>query len=337
MGERLRIRNLFGPLFAVTAVVFAPLPTLAESWVALVIGNGAYTGVPELTNPPNDAKDFAGAMKSLGFKVMLGINLDREHMQQAIAEFAAQDGVDVSLLYYAGHRLQLAGHNYLVPIGARLRAAGDIARETIPLDGALEALGRRKGLHLIFLDACRNTGGAAAPSVGLAPVSKLPGFFIAFATQPDNVAFDGSGRNSPFATGLLGHLGTPGAHISSMMIAVRNDVFAATGGEQLPIDYSLLTKQFYFVGAAEESPETQLWRLAGQERDPNLLAAYLDRYPEGPHASDGRSLRAGAGKAPAAPSGQGHVEDDLWSLARGGRQLNLAELCLARYPSGAHV
>jgi tetratricopeptide (TPR) repeat protein len=315
---------------AVAALAFAPGPSLAESRVALVIGNGAYTGVPELANPPNDARDMAEALNLLGFKVTLGINLDHERMQEAIAKFKAQD-VDVSLLYYAGHGLQLSGHNYLVPVGARLRTADDIATETIPLDAVLEA---GKGFHLVFLDACRNTGGAVTPSVGLAPVGRLPGFFIAYATQPDNFALDGSGRNSPFATALLGHLATPGEDISSMMIHVRKDVFAATGGDQVPVDYSLLTEQFYFAGTGER-PETQLWRLAGQERDRDLLGAYLDSFSDGPHASDVRALLAGPGVRAVAPSPAEEVI--LWPLARGERQRRLLELYVKRYPSGAHI
>ncbi len=337
----MRIEGLLGALLATATFAFA-LPALAESRIALVIGNGAYRSVPELANPPNDANDIAVALKSLGFQVTLGINLDQEGMRRTIAEFARHGDADVSLLYYAGHGLQLAGHNYLVPVGARFGSAEDIAKETISLDSVLSDLGRGKGLHLVFLDACRNNpvagAGAGTPSVGLAPVGKLPGFFIAFATQPDNVAFDGSGRNSPFAKALLGHVAAPGADISSMMIAVRNDVFAATGGQQIPADESLLTKQFYFAGSAEESTETQLWRLAGQERDPNLLAAYLDRYPQGPHASDVRSFLAGAGKAGTAASpAQSDAENVLWSLARSGRLARLVELYLARYPNGAHV
>ena len=154
------------------------------------------------------------------------------------------------------------------------------------------------------------------PAAGLARVGKLPGFFITFATQPDNVAFDGDGRNSPFATAFLAHLATPGADISSMMIAVRNDVFAATGGQQIPADESLLTKQFYFAGAsaAEETLETQLWRLAGKDRDPNLLQAYLDRYPDGPHATDVRSLLSGAGKPPLT---DGAISGDVEELSCG--------------------
>ncbi len=336
----MRIERILGPLLT-TVVVALSLPALAESRVALVIGNGAYQGVPELANPPNDARDVATALKSLGFKVTLGVDLDKERMKRMIEEFASQADGDASLLYYAGHGLQLGGHNYLVPVEARLKSADDIGKETIALDSVLSDMGRGKGLHLVFLDACRNNplagGGAVTPSLGLAPVGKLPGFFIAFATQPDNVAFDGTGRNSPFAKALLGQVAKPGVDISSMMIAVRNDVFAATGGQQIPADESLLTKQFYFAGSAEVSPETQLWRLAGQERDANLLAAYLDRYPEGPHASDVRSLLASAGRGAAASSSQSDVENVLWSLARSGRQARLAELYVARYPDGAHV
>ena len=324
---------------------FAILPARAESRFALVIGNGAYKNVPALSNPPNDAEDVAATLKSLGFKVTLKLDLDLAAMQRAIDEFALRSvDADVSLFYYAGHGLQLAGRNYLVPVGAELRKLDDLATRMVALDPVLAELGKGRGLHLVFLDACRNNpfagAGVALPAPGLARVGKLPGFFITFATQPDNVAFDGRGRNSPFATAFLAHLATPGADISSMMIAVRNDVFAATGGQQIPADESLLTKQFYFAGAtaAEETLETQLWRLSGKDRDPNLLQAYLDRYPDGPHAADVRSLLSGAGNAAATTAqSQGDVETVLWSVARSERRASLAELYLARYPNGPHV
>ena len=324
---------------------FATLPARAESRFALVIGNGAYKHVPALSNPPNDAEDVAATLKSLGFKVTLKLDLDLAAMQRAIDEFALESvDADVSLFYYAGHGLQLAGRNYLVPVGAELRKLDDLATRMVALDPVLAELGKGRGLHLVFLDACRNNpfagAGVTLPAPGLARVGKLPGFFITFATQPDNVAFDGRGRNSPFATAFLAHLATPGADISSMMIAVRNDVFAATGGQQIPADESLLTKQFYFAGAtaAEETLETQLWRLSGKDRDPNLLQAYLARYPDGPHAADVRSLLSGAGNAAATTAqSQGDVETVLWSVARSERRASLAELYLARYPNGPHV
>ncbi len=344
-----RWKSVAAALLALVAL--AALPARAETRFALVIGNGAYRNVPALANPPNDAKDIAPALKSLGFKVTLKLDLDLAAMQRAIDEFALESAdADVSLFYYAGHGFQLAGRNYLIPVGAELHQLNDIASRTVALDPVLAELGKGKGSHLVFLDACRNNpfagGGVGLPAAGLARVGKLSGFFIAFATQPDNVAFDGSGRNSPFATALLGRLSTPGADISSMMIAVRNDVFAGTGGQQIPADESLLTKQFYFAGsaAAEETVETQLWRLAGKDRDPNLLQAYLDHYPDGPHAADVRSLLSGVGKpppgaekAPPAAQSQEDVETVLWAVARSERRASLAELYLARYPNGAHV
>ena len=342
-------------LLALAAIALAAPTARAETRFALVIGNGAYRNVPVLTNPPSDAKDIAAALKSLGFKVTLKLDLDLAAMQRAIDEFALESAnADVSLLYYAGHGFQLGGRNYLVPVGAELRQIGDIASRTVALDPVLAELGKGKGSHLVFLDACRNNPFAAGlPAAGLARVGKLPGFFITFATQPDNVAFDGSGRNSPFATALLGRLSTPGADISSMMIAVRNDVFAETGGQQIPADESLLTKQFYFAAsAAEETVETQLWRLAGKDQDPNLLQAYLERYPDGPHAADVRSLLSGVGKppettgsvlagarkgAPKAAQSEADIETVLWAVTRSERRASLAELYLARYPNGAHI
>ncbi len=339
------LRGTAASLIIACFLALTTWPAVAENRFALVIGNGAYKNVTALGNPPNDARDVAAALKSLGFTVTLKSDLGLAAMQRAINEFAVESAdADVSLFYYAGHGLQLAGRNYLVPVDAELRTANDIAVKTVALDPVLSELGKGNGSHLVFLDACRNNpfarAGVTLPAAGLARVGKLPGFFITFATQPDNVAFDGNGRNSPFATALLGHIATPGADISSMMIAVRNDVFASTGGQQIPADESLLTKQVYFAGssAPEETLETQLWRLAGKDRDPNLLQAYLDRYPDGPHAADVRSLLTGAGKAvPTVGQSQGDIESVLWAVARSERRASLAELYLARYPNGAHV
>ena len=63
---------------------------------------------------------------------------------------------------------------------------------------------------------------------------------IAYATQPDAVALDGTGRNSPFTTALLKHINTRGLEIGSMMRRVRADVVQITNGKQVPWDHSSL-------------------------------------------------------------------------------------------------
>jgi TPR repeat protein len=333
-------------LFAAALFFVAAAPVWAETRVALVIGNGGYRSVPELANPPNDARDVADALKALGFAVTLGVDLDQARMQRAIDDFARSAATaDVSLFYYGGHGLQVAAHNFLIPVDAQLRSVDDIDKRTIRLDGVLEGLAKANGIHLVFLDACRNDPlkdlSVALHTSGLARVGDAAGFLIAFATQPDNVAYDGAGRNSPFARALLGHVAAPGTDVSSMMIAVRRDVIAATGGAQIPWENSSLTRQFYFAGetADDSSPEALLWRLAGGERDPALLSIYLDRYPDGAHVTDVRTLLGAIGPSakPSAPSARADVEDLLWRLALSGRESRLLDLYLARYPAGAHA
>ena len=128
----------------------------AETRVALVIGNGAYREIATLANPPNDARDVAAELKTLGFKVTTGVDLDQASMEREIAEFAkAAAAADVSLFYYGGHGLQVAAHNFLIPVDAQLHNEDDIYNHTVHFDEILKTQEQGKGIHLVFLDACR--------------------------------------------------------------------------------------------------------------------------------------------------------------------------------------
>jgi uncharacterized caspase-like protein len=109
----------------------------------------------------------------------------------------------------------------------------------------------------VFLDACRDNPftrnlarsmGTRSASIGkgLAQVDTGVGTFIAYSTQPGNVALDGTGRNSPFTAALAKRVREPDRNLTSVMIEVRKDVLAATGGKQVPWDHSALTGEFYF-------------------------------------------------------------------------------------------
>ena len=83
------------------------LPASAETRVALVIGNGAYKHLRALKNPPNDARDFADALKRLGFEVDLGIDLTLADMHNKVGAFARRaQTADVALAFFAGHGVQ---------------------------------------------------------------------------------------------------------------------------------------------------------------------------------------------------------------------------------------
>ena len=237
-------------------------PAAAAKRVALVIGNGAYQQAGALSNPVNDAGDMAKALTAAGFDVVLGLDLDRRAFDGKLREFARLvDGADTAVLFYAGHGLQVAGHNYLVPVDAGLASERDLDFETVSLDFVLRQMevGREGKTSIVFLDACRNnplsrnlarsmgTRGAAVGQ-GLAQLQTGVGTFIAYSTQPGNVALDGSGRNSPFTQALAAHVTEAGKNLTSIMIEVRNDVLKTTDGRQVPWDHSALTSDFFFLG-----------------------------------------------------------------------------------------
>jgi TPR repeat protein len=309
--------------------------------IALVIGNGAYQNLQELPNPPNDAQDMAQALKSLGFEVKLALNLKKDEMIRAIDEFGQEsEKASVSLFYYGGHGLQLSEQNYLVPVDAELHKISDIDARTVRFNEVLQAQSKAPGIHLIFLDACReNPAKGAVQQQGLARIGNAPGFLIAFSTTPNNVAFDGGGRNSPFAQALLAHLSTPGADISSVMIATRNDVRAATGDAQNPYDEDTLTSQFYFAGQAkpETSQETTLWQVAAREKDASLMQAYLEIYPDGSHSSEAKSMITDVATAATGNGSAPGEEETLWNLARSLRRQQLVQDYLQTFPDGPHA
>src|SRR5690606_33931685 len=122
---------------------------------------------------------------------------------------------------------------------SKLERSGELNFETLDLSLVLTQMETEKRVNLVFLDACRdnplsrsfarnNASRSTNVGQGLASVQSAVGTMIAYATQPDNVALDGTGRNSPFTTALLKHIATPGLEIRSMMTRVRADVLAAT-------------------------------------------------------------------------------------------------------------
>ena len=260
-------------VLAVALAALLPAAALADKRVALVIGNSSYQNAPELRNPKNDAADMAAALSALGFQVISGSDLDKPAMDRLIRNFAvALVGADVGLFFYAGHGLQIAGNNYLVPIEASVDSAAGIDFELVRLDLIQRQMERETRTNVLFLDACRNNPlarnlaralGTRSTDVGrgLALAESGVGTLISFATQPGNVAMDGDGRNSPFTAALIKHIATPGKDLNGILIAVRNDVRAVTGGRQVPWENSALTGLFYFreaaaVASAPVDPQT---------------------------------------------------------------------------------
>lgn len=240
-------------------------PAAAGKRVALIIGNSAYTHAPPLPNPANDARDVADRLRALGFEVLVGLDRTKAETDVVLRDFSSLlDGADAAVFFYAGHGLQVAGQNYLVPVDAKLAKERDLEFEAVRVDFVLKQmeLGREDKTNVVFLDACRDnplsrslarTMGTRSASVGkgLAQIDAGVGTFIAYSTQPGNVALDGKGENSPFTEALVKRMSEPDRNLTSVMIDVRKDVITATDGQQVPWDHSSLTGEFYFDPTAK--------------------------------------------------------------------------------------
>lgn len=332
----------------VAAMVLLASAAFAETRAALVIGNSAYASVTALDNPVNDASDLATALEGLGFDVHLGTDLSRNEML-ALAETFGEtaETSDVALLFYAGHGFQIQGRNYLVPVDAEIRSFADLSAQTVAMDELVGQMKNPDSVRLVILDACRDNpfdaSGIDLGDNGLARIGTDANFMFVYATQPDNVAYDGTGRNSFFTEALLNHIYTPGQDISDLMISVRKDVLAATGGRQIPWDNSSLTRQFQFDTSPQTvSEDTLLWQVAAKAQESALMQLYLDRYPEGAHAEEVLAFldtadQQGTATRSLTPSEAEAEAERIWTLAQRSRLRPLLEYYLERFPQGRHA
>jgi tetratricopeptide (TPR) repeat protein len=242
-----------------TAAAAAPTPPAAGARrVALVIGNSAYQNVAQLTNPANDAKLIADALTEDGFAVTRTANLDRDGLIKALRAFASEaDNADWAVVYFAGHGIEMAGTNYLLPVDAKLLTDRDVDFEAVPIGQVMSAIDGAHQLRMVILDACRRNpfavtlkrtaGESRDVGRGLARIEPTRGTEVVFSAKEGTIAADGDGADSPFATALARHLIEPGVEVDKLFRLVRDDVLDATGNEQEPFVYgSLPGRQDFF-------------------------------------------------------------------------------------------
>ena len=230
--------------------------------VALVIGNAAYTTLPQLQNSVNDASKVRDTLRDAGFETFYGANLTRLQVEDLLRKFFRDvDNADIATIYYSGHGVQVAGDNFIVPVDAKLATPYDIEQQTFKVGDVFKYLAAHSRAQLIFLDACRDnpfrtdrfwigdTLKTTDAKAGLARVNYGVGSLIAFSTEPGAVAYDGAGGLSPYTTALVRHITAPNEEIRRALTLVRREVIAATDGLQVPWENSSLTDDLYLMPA----------------------------------------------------------------------------------------
>jgi hypothetical protein len=270
-------------------------PGLAETRIALVIGNSDYRNVPHLKNPSRDAIAVSKALNRAGFVTSnLLFDANQALMRSELQSFArAATRADVALIYFAGHGMEVGGKNYLIPADARLATDADLPYEAVPLDLLVEAAGGSRQLSLIILDACRNNPFAAGMQFtrgaqrslgrGLAKIEPTGNTLVVYAARDGTTAADGAGEHSPFTTAFLQRLLTPGLEIGLLFREVRDDVLDATGGRQLPYTYGSLGRApFFFVDSSARQQVATVPAKPAAARKYDFPSWYqvVERYPQ---------------------------------------------------------
>jgi hypothetical protein len=284
--------GLFGSIvtpaaLALAVIIACAAPAAAEKRIALVIGNSAYRSVTPLDNPARDAVLMAETLSAVGFALVGGraqLDLDKSAMDNAVQNFGRQvQGADVALFYYAGHGVQVAGANYLVPVNANPTREADVDFQMTDVNLVLRQMqGAGTRLNLVILDACRNNPfgarGLRGADGGLAQMRAPEGTLISYATQPGNVAQDGSDGHSPYTRALAATVKLQGLDIFQAFNQVGLAVKRETGGTQQPwVSSSPIDGSFYFVAPpVQGAPQLAI---AQPKATPESLRADPDRVP----------------------------------------------------------
>jgi uncharacterized protein len=249
-----------------------PVKSFAESRMALVIGMSDYKNVVTLPNAAGDAEGIGKTLEKLGFKVTEAVNQPLPELVSTINNFSFRaETADIALIYYAGHGVEFAGENFLIPVDVHLADLKDVTEQAIPADSLLDAVRSARRLRVVILDSCRNnpfadvTGGRSlnvpiasgtpvADTIrraGLAPPSPENGTLVVYAAKAGEVAFDGKEGHSPLARALMEQLPGSGVEIDMMFRRVRDEVMRDTENQQEPHFYGSLSSIPLFLAGPE--------------------------------------------------------------------------------------
>src|ERR1035438_375480 len=237
--------------------------------VALIIGNDAYAISP-LKNAVNDARAMDAALRASNFRTILVENAKKADMESRVGEFLDMLGPDdTALFFYAGHGVQIANENFLVPVdfvpGNSLSSAKFSCMSVAQIFDELNR--KRAKKNIVILDACRSNPVAEKYSLeaGLAqPQNPGKETYIAFSTgrgrahretrgkEPHIALSPGpgrgpadnpDGRNSWFTEALSEYVKQPGLtlELNEVFTKVKKRVSDATEGRQTPWTISSLT------------------------------------------------------------------------------------------------
>ncbi len=236
-------------------------PIVYANRKALVIGNDSYAKVTPLVNAREDARVMAESLASLGFNVSMKLDVTQKQFLAELRSFKNQvKAGDEVALFYAGHGVQIASTNYLLPIDIHGQSEEEVRDDAISLQRLLDDMDDKKvKFTLAVIDACRDnpfkgSTRSAIGARGLAPTTAATGQMIVFSAGTGQQALDKVGpadksKNGLFTRIFVKEMQKEGLTVDRVVRNVRTEVVAvakSVGHNQVPAIYDQVVGEFYF-------------------------------------------------------------------------------------------
>ena len=221
---------------------------------ALVIGNDSYQKVSPLANAREDAKVLADSLNTLGYKVTLKLDVTEKQFKSELRSFKnqVQPGDEIAL-FYAGHGVQIASTNYLLPIDIGGQSEEEVKDEAVSLQRLLDDMNEKGAkFTLAMIDACRDNpfkgnGRSIAGGRGLAPTTAATGQMIVFSAGSGQQALDKLGpsdksKNGLFTRVFVKEMQKPGVTVDRVVRNVRTEVVSLAKS----VGHDQVVGEFYF-------------------------------------------------------------------------------------------
>jgi len=196
----------------------------------------------------------------LGYKVTLKLDVTQKQFKSELRSFKNQvSSGDEVAIFYAGHGVQIASTNYLLPVDISAQNEEEVRDDGVSLQRLLDDMNEKNAkFTLAMIDACRDNPfkgpGRALGSRGLAPTTAATGQMIVFSAGTGQQALDKLGpsdksKNGLFTRVFVKEMQKPGISVDRVVRNVRSEVVAlakSVGHDQVPAIYDQVVGEFYF-------------------------------------------------------------------------------------------
>lgn len=262
LAENQRLANELARLRAESSERQRTRPAAINIRKALVIGNDSYRYVSPLSNAREDAMAIAKNLADVGYSVTLKLDVGEREMKAILRTFRNQiEAGDEVAFFFAGHGVQIANSNYLIPVDVMGESEDQVKDEAISLQKILEDINDRKArFTLAMIDACRDnpfksTGRSIGSATrGLSPTTAATGQMIIFSAGVGQRALDTLGpqdreKNGVFARVFIREMQKPAISVDRVLRDTRSEVVRlakSVGHDQVPAIYDQVVGDFYF-------------------------------------------------------------------------------------------